>query len=273
MYLHWLKQQEEFESMEREQEERHRQEQEELWLRREVIACKHFREQQKKQEASAAAKEAERQRIQKEFEELQKKAQQRREEQQKHEEQVKRNHEIMMDKIFNFIEFGGEIPEELTTNVQSYPSRPACMFFAKTNACRFGIQCQRNHIRPKISRILFFPNFFSHIKLQYGGTSHAGDINLECSEKELKADYKIFFEDVTEELKKFGKIVNFRTCMNMQTHLRGNVLVEYSSEREAVKAFFQLQGRFYASRQINVEFSVITSWVSAICGMWILTYG
>ena len=60
---------------------------------------------------------------------------------------------------------------------------------------------------------------------------HAGDINLECPEKDLNNDYKVFFEDVTEELKKFGEILNFRTCMNTQSHLRGNVLVEYSSER------------------------------------------
>ncbi|XP_055838793.1 U2 small nuclear ribonucleoprotein auxiliary factor 35 kDa subunit-related protein 2 [Episyrphus balteatus] len=266
-YLKWLQDQEELENLQREHEEQRRQEQEKLWLRRELVAQKQFREQQKKQEATAAAKEAERQRIQKEFEELQKKSQQRREERKQREEQAKRDHELMMDKIFDYIELGGTIPEELTSNVQSNPNHLECAIFSKTNACRYGIQCKRNHIRPKLSRILFIPNFFSHIRLEHGGTTHAGDINLECPEEDLNNDYKVFFEDVTEELKKFGEILNFRTCMNTQPHLRGNVLVEYSSERDALKAYVQLNGRFYASRQINVEFSGMKAWRSAICGL------
>ncbi|XP_055917523.1 U2 small nuclear ribonucleoprotein auxiliary factor 35 kDa subunit-related protein 2 isoform X2 [Eupeodes corollae] len=267
-YIQWLREQEELEVLEREHEERQRQEQEELWLRRELLARKKFREEQQKLEATAAIKEAERLRIQKEFEELQQKAKQRREERLQREEQAKRDHESMMGKIFDYIELGGEIPEELTYSVQSNPNKSVCPFFTKTNACRFGIDCMRNHIRPKLSRVLFIPNFFTHIKLEHGGTSHANDINLECLDVDLNDDYKVFFDDVTEELKKFGEIVNFRTCMNTQSHLRGNVLVEYSSERDALKAYIQLNGRFYARRQINVEFSGIAAWKSAICGMW-----
>lgn len=211
---------------EREQEERHRQEQEELWLRRELLARKQFREQQKKQEASEAAREAERQRIQKEFEELQRIEEQRREERRKREEEAQLAYEMMMEKIYEYME-GGSLPDELKSNIESNPNKEICPLFSKTNACRFGMFCTRNHIRPKLSRLLFIPNFFSHIKLEYPGT----DIDLECSDEDLINDYKTFFDDVIEEFKVFGEIVNFRACMNTRAHLRGNVFVEYASDR------------------------------------------
>lgn len=55
--------------------------------------------------------------------------------------------------------------------------------------------------------------------------------HLELTEQDLRHDYDEFFNDVVEELRKFGTIVNFRTVRNTLEHLRGHVFVEYTNER------------------------------------------
>jgi hypothetical protein len=44
------------------------------------------------------------------------------------------------------------------------------------------------------------------------------------------------------------------------------VYVEYASERDTVAAFQKFQGRWYGGRQLNVEFTCVSSWKSALCG-------
>ena len=41
----------------------------------------------------------------------------------------------------------------------------------------------------------------------------------------------------------------------------------FSSEKDAVKAYRTLNGRFYAGKQIFCYFSHVTNWREAICGM------
>lgn len=49
--------------------------------------------------------------------------------------------------------------------------------------------------------------------------------------------------------------------------MRGNVYIEYSSEREAARALRQLNGRWYAGRQLQCEFVNLQGWRNALCGM------
>ena len=76
-----------------------------------------------------------------------------------------------------------------------------------------------------------------------------------------------FYHDVLAELKIFGTVVQFKVCCNEESHLRGNVYVQYSSERYAIKAFRSLQGRFYGGKRLSVEFCTIKAWSKAICGI------
>lgn len=93
------------------------------------------------------------------------------------------------------------------------------------------------------------------------------DGNLELSEQDLYEAYNEFFQDVLPEFEMFGYIQNFRAVRNTLRYLRGHVFVEYMEERSALKAFIRLQGRYYAGKQLNVEFANIPTWRSAICGM------
>ena len=55
-----------------------------------------------------------------------------------------------------------------------------------------------------------------------------------------------FYEDVFEELDKFGEVENLNVCDNLADHLVGNVYVKFREEEAAQDAVNGLSGRFYA---------------------------
>lgn len=78
--------------------------------------------------------------------------------------------------------------------------------------------------------------------------------------------YREFYNDILPEFESCGPIRQLKVCCNHETHLRGNVYLEYFSERHALKAYQLFQGRYYAGRQISVAFTNIPSWKNALCG-------
>lgn len=83
-----------------------------------------------------------------------------------------------------------------------------------------------------IGRMLLFPAFFAHIRLDQGKPNEYGsELALEFEEDELRRDFCDFFEDILPELQKFGKVEHLVASQNYDPHLKGNVYVEYSTER------------------------------------------
>ncbi|XP_019101854.1 PREDICTED: splicing factor U2af small subunit B-like [Camelina sativa] len=77
--------------------------------------------------------------------------------------------------------------------------------------------------------------------------------------------FKEFYEDLFEELNKYGEIESLNICDNISDHLVGNVYVQFREEEQAGKALRNLQGRFYAGRPIIVDFSPVTDFREATC--------
>ncbi|XP_066255118.1 U2 small nuclear ribonucleoprotein auxiliary factor 35 kDa subunit-related protein 2 [Euwallacea similis] len=170
--------------------------------------------------------------------------------------------------LLDFLEEGGSTPEHLKTVMESNPGKDLCPFFQKVSACRFFDMCSRNHLRPGISRTLLITNFFTDMSLQIGETEHGSDVSLEYELEDTYQCYKDFFLDVTREFEKCGSILRFLCCCNHELHLRGNVYVEYKTTREALVAYHKFNGRWYAGRQLNVQFCNVASWKAAICGLF-----
>lgn len=146
-------------------------------------------------------------------------------------EEKQRLHELLVIKIEEFIRGVGPQPEELNTPIDSNPSKELCAFFAKTASCRFGVKCTRNHRRPGISRLVLIQNLFEHVRQeQQTNPTYRNDL-FEFDDANLQKMFVEFFEDVLPELEKFGQITQFRVCRNQEAHLRGNVYVEFESER------------------------------------------
>ncbi|KAG6507926.1 hypothetical protein ZIOFF_033280 [Zingiber officinale] len=74
-----------------------------------------------------------------------------------------------------------------------------------------------------------------------------------------------FYEDLFEELSKYGEIESLNVCDNLADHMVGNVYVQFREEEHAANALRNLTGRFYAGRPIIVDFSPVTDFREATC--------
>ena len=111
------------------------------------------------------------------------------------------------------------------------------------------------------------PGFYTHFSLEKNSAEYDTDIALEFESSETRQHFREFYNDVVPELESFGRIKTLKYCCNTEVHLRGNLYVEYYTEREAARALRKLKGRWYAGRQLNCEFVNLKSWRSAVCGM------
>ncbi|KAH8328620.1 hypothetical protein KR067_011617, partial [Drosophila pandora] len=271
-YQKWQKQQYELEEFQRLALERNQQEEEEAWLRREAIAQRQFRldeARRRQQQSDAERLQEEQARELAEREEARKKV---REENERQIAKANAEFEAMMQNMHEYLNNPHleKPPKHLLRIMETHPGERACELFSRTNCCRYGHSCSFNHTRPLLSRILLIRHFFNHSLLQERRVHKeyaSADEELELTEHDLRSDYDEFFEDAIKELEKFGSIINFRAVRNTLEHLRGHVFVEYGHERSALRAFINLQGRYYASRRLNVEFSNLKTWRGAVCGL------
>lgn len=74
-----------------------------------------------------------------------------------------------------------------------------------------------------------------------------------------------FYEDVFEELDKYGEVENLNVCDNVADHMVGNVYIKFRDEDSAARCIQGLAGRYYAGRPVNAEFSPVTDFREATC--------
>jgi len=81
----------------------------------------------------------------------------------------------------------------------------------------------------------------------------------------LQHHFEDFYEDVFEELSKFGEIEDMNVCDNTADHLVGNVYIKFRREEGASNAYNNLTGRFFAGRPLAPEYSPVTDFRDACC--------
>ncbi|KAK7853704.1 splicing factor u2af small subunit b [Quercus suber] len=81
----------------------------------------------------------------------------------------------------------------------------------------------------------------------------------------IQTHFEEFYEDLFEELTKYGEIESLNVCDNLADHMVGNVYVQFREEEHAANALRNLTGRFYAGRPIIVDFSPVTDFREATC--------
>jgi splicing factor U2AF subunit len=74
-----------------------------------------------------------------------------------------------------------------------------------------------------------------------------------------------FYEDVFEELDKYGEVENLNVCDNVADHMVGNVYIKFRDEDSAARCIQGLANRYYAGRPVNAEFSPVTDFREATC--------
>nr|XP_033330184.1 U2 small nuclear ribonucleoprotein auxiliary factor 35 kDa subunit-related protein 2 [Megalopta genalis] len=266
-YLNWL-QNCEVEEAEREKvEQKERDERERLWLEEEARAQKEWHVLQERKQRARQLQLEQEAKIREEFEAKQEAIRKKHEEEkQKREEDIKKREQLVKE-IDDYIDNGIKTPETLREVIDSQPGKELCPFFTKTAACRYGDTCSRNHRRVCLSKVILVPGFYTHFSLEKNSAEYDTDIALEFESSETRQHFREFYKDVVPELESFGRIKTLKYCCNTEIHLRGNLYVEYYTEREAARALRKLKARWYAGRQLNCEFANLKSWRSAVCGM------
>ncbi|NWQ75992.1 U2AFM protein, partial [Columbina picui] len=154
-------------------------------------------------------------------------------------------------------------------NIGTEKDRANCPFYIKTGSCRFGDRCSRKHNYPTSSKTLLVRGMFITFGMeQCRRDDYDTDASLEYSDEETYQQFLEFYEDVLPEFQNVGKVVQFKVSCNYEPHLRGNVYVQYQSEKDCQAALALFSGRWYAGRQLHCEFCPVTRWKTAICGLF-----
>ncbi|XP_010927308.1 splicing factor U2af small subunit B [Elaeis guineensis] len=152
--------------------------------------------------------------------------------------------------------------EHLASIFGTEKDRVNCPFYFKIGACRHGDRCSRLHNRPTISPTLLLSNMYHRPDMITPGVDAQGQ---QIDPRKIQEHFEDFYEDIFEELSKFGEIESLNVCDNLADHMIGNVYVQFREEDQAAAAVKALQGRFYSGRPIIVDFSPVTDFREATC--------
>ncbi|XP_022752612.1 LOW QUALITY PROTEIN: splicing factor U2af small subunit A-like [Durio zibethinus] len=83
--------------------------------------------------------------------------------------------------------------------------------------------------------------------------------------RKIQEHFEGFYEDLFEELSKYGEIESLNICDNLADHMVGNVYVQFREEERAANVLKNLSGSFYAGHPIIVDFSPLTDFREATC--------
>ncbi|KAJ8762357.1 hypothetical protein K2173_007515 [Erythroxylum novogranatense] len=152
--------------------------------------------------------------------------------------------------------------EHLASIFGTEKDRVNCPFYFKIGACRHGDRCSRLHNRPTISPTLLLSNMYQRPDMITPGVDPQGQ---PIDPRKIQEHFEDFYEDIFEELNKFGEIESLNVCDNLADHMIGNVYVQFREEDQAAAALQALQGRFYSGRPIIADFSPVTDFREATC--------
>lgn len=152
--------------------------------------------------------------------------------------------------------------EHLASIFGTEKDRVNCPFYFKIGACRHGDRCSRLHTKPSISPTLLLSNMYQRPDMITPGVDVNGN---PIDPRKIQEHFEDFYEDLFEELNKYGEIESLNVCDNLSDHMVGNVYVQFREEEYAANALKNLTGRFYAGRPIIVDFSPVTDFREATC--------
>uniref|UniRef100_A0A2N9G2K4 C3H1-type domain-containing protein n=1 Tax=Fagus sylvatica TaxID=28930 RepID=A0A2N9G2K4_FAGSY len=152
--------------------------------------------------------------------------------------------------------------EHLASIFGTEKDRVNCPFYFKIGACRHGDRCSRLHTKPSISPTLLLSNMYQRPDMITPGVDAQGQ---PIDPRTIQTHFEEFYEDLFEELSKYGEMESLNICDNLADHMVGNVYVQFREEEHAANALRNLTGRFYAGRPIIVDFSPVTDFREATC--------
>lgn len=125
-----------------------------------------------------------------------------------------------------------------------------CTFFNKVGACRHGDTCTKIHNKPEKSAVLNFKHLWAAKQLVT---------------EEDQAAYEKFYDDFYTLCSQYGKVLDMIVAENQSSHLIGNVMVQFSTENEAIDAAENMTNTSFNNKILQPEFSPVINLREARC--------
>ena len=135
-------------------------------------------------------------------------------------------------------------------------------FFFKIGACRHGETCTRKHNKPPFSQTVLIKKMYYNpmIPLVNSGTQVG-----KFDQLTLQQVFDDFLEEIVEELSKYGNLEDVQVMENLGDHMIGCVYAKYEDEEDAEKCLNAMNGRYYAGRKLEAEYTSVTDFREARC--------
>ena len=137
-----------------------------------------------------------------------------------------------------------------------------CPFFTKIGACRHAGLCTRKHQKLAFSQTILLRNMYYNPLIPHVNSGHSA---MAMDALTMQQAYDDFLEEIVEELSRYGKLEDVQIVENLGDHMIGNVYAKYEDEEDAEKALKTLDGRFFAGRVLQAEYSPVTDFSEARC--------
>lgn len=123
--------------------------------------------------------------------------------------------------------------------------RETCLFYSKTNGCRYGVECTKAHRVPVRSRVVVVKNMYLYPR---------NDPESALEEKSIQIHLDLFYEDWFSELStRYGPVRRLVLASNSCPQLLGNIYVEFCEEEAAARCVEGLGRRYYSGKKIVAE--------------------
>jgi len=110
--------------------------------------------------------------------------------------------------------------EHLASIFGTEKDRVNCPFYFKIGACRHGDRCSRLHTKPTISPTLVLSNMYQRPDMNMNIITNPNQPQPQSLDPDKVQDhFDDFYEDLFEELSKYGPIQSLNICDNLADHM------------------------------------------------------
>lgn len=158
-----------------------------------------------------------------------------------------------------------DMAEHLVSIFGTEKDKVNCPFYYKIGACRHGDRCSRVHNKPRFSQTILLENLYLSPDQIIASARSQGLPEPDIPEEDLRYHFDDFYEDIHEEMTRYGSVESVNVCENLAEHLAGNTYVKFRDEESAQAALSGVNGRWYAGRPVKAEFSPVTDFREGKC--------
>jgi splicing factor U2AF 35 kDa subunit len=144
--------------------------------------------------------------------------------------------------------------------------KETCAFFTKIGSCRHGETCNKTHVKPPFSQTVLIKGIYYSPMIPI--VNEGKDVEKELDVKMYQLTVDDIYEEIVEEVSKFGQLEDVQLLENLNDHMIGSAYIKYADEEHAEACRDSMNQRFYAGRTLKAEFSPVIDFPEGRCRVY-----